>query len=80
MKDIEVDIRDLVANSFASDIKEVTHFNLHYVNNSVHVQMEVRMNSSLKIDDAAAIVRQLQHKIVQNVAGVDYADIHLEIL
>jgi cation diffusion facilitator family transporter len=59
-------------------VRTVTHVLTHFLNRQVVLQIEIEVDPSLRVHEAAAVARALRRRL-EEVSGVDHADIHLEL-
>lgn len=59
-------------------VRAVTHVMAHFLNRRVVLQVEIEVDPELRVREAAAVARSLRERL-ETVAGVDSADIHLEL-
>lgn len=59
-------------------VKAVTHTRLHFVGTQRVAQLEIEVDQSLTVQAASGVARQVR-KRVETLAGIDVADVHLEL-
>ena len=59
-------------------MRTVTHVLTHFLERRVVLQIEIEVDPGLRVHQAAALARSLRGR-VEEISGVDHADIHLEL-
>jgi len=74
--EIESEVRRIAER--VEGVRAVTHVMAHFLNRRVVLQVEIEVDPELRVREAAAVARSLRERL-ETVAGVDSADIHLEL-
>ena len=56
----------------------MTHVLTHFLESRVALQIEIEVDPGLRVAEAAAVARSLRRRL-EEIGGVDHADIHLEL-
>jgi cation diffusion facilitator family transporter len=59
-------------------VRAVTHVLIHFLDRRVALQVDIEVNPTLRVHEAAAVARSLRERL-EAVKDVDWADIHLEL-
>tara|TARA_B100000700_G_C15055050_1_gene862333 strand:- start:1633 stop:2799 length:1167 start_codon:yes stop_codon:yes gene_type:complete len=73
---IENDVKKVLKE--LPEILGITHIYCHYLNKKLTVQVNIILDSELKISDAQLIASRARRKI-EKIKDIDYADLHLEL-
>ena len=73
---IENDVKKVLKQ--IPEILGITHIYCHYLNKKLTVQVNIILNSELKIIDAQKIASIARRKI-EKIKDIDVADLHLEL-
>jgi cation diffusion facilitator family transporter len=74
--EIESEVRRIAER--VEGVRAVTHVMAHFLKRRVVLQVEIEVDPELRVREAAAVARSLRERL-ETVAGVDSADIHLEL-
>ena len=74
--EIENDVKRILAQ--ISEIQGITHIYCHYLNQKLTVQVNIILDSDMRISDAQKIASVARLKIEQ-ITDIDSADLHLEL-
>jgi divalent metal cation (Fe/Co/Zn/Cd) transporter len=75
-EEIERELRRIARG--VDGVRAVTHVLPHFLERRVALQIEIEVDPWLRVHEAAAVARSLRHR-VEEISGVDHADIHLEL-
>ena len=73
---IEYDVKKVLNQ--IPDILGITHIYCHYLNKKLTVQVNIILDSELKIIDAQKIA-SIARKRIEKIKDIDVADLHLEL-
>jgi len=74
--EIESEVRRVAQQ--VDGVRAVTHVMAHFLERRVVLQVDIEVDPELRVHQAAAVARSLRKRL-EAVAGVDCADIHLEL-
>lgn len=74
--EIEGDIRKVVKG--IPEILEISHIICHYLNQHLSVQVEIVVDSTLRISQVQKIAKEARH-LIEQIPDINTADIHLEL-
>jgi len=69
----------LKGNEEFKQIYGITHFTTHFLKNTLTVQLEVAMDTTLRIEEAQHVAAKFGKEITKQIPDVTWADIHLEL-
>jgi cation diffusion facilitator family transporter len=75
-EEIETEVRRIALG--VDGVRAVTHVLTHFLECRVVLQIEIEVDPGLRVHEAAAVARSLRRR-VEEISGVDHADIHLEL-
>jgi cation diffusion facilitator family transporter len=75
-EEIETEVRQIALGVDA--VRAVTHVLIHFLECRVVLQIEIEVDPGLRVHEAAAVALSLRSRL-EEVSGVDHADIHLEL-
>jgi cation diffusion facilitator family transporter len=75
-EEIESEVRRIAR--VADGVRAVTHVLTHFLERRVALQVDIEVDPTLRVHEAAAVARSLRNKL-EGVSGVDFADVHLEL-
>ena len=75
-REIEADVKKVINE--IPEIKGITHIYCHYLNQNLTVQVNIMLETEMRIIDAQKIASTARMKIEQ-IKDIDYADLHLEL-
>jgi cation diffusion facilitator family transporter len=75
-EEIESEVRRIA--QVVDGVQAVTHVLIHFLDRRVALQVDIEVNPTLRVDEAAAVARSLRDKLEAG-RDVDCADIHLEL-
>jgi divalent metal cation (Fe/Co/Zn/Cd) transporter len=75
-QEIETEVRRIAQG--VDGVRAVTHVLAHFLERRVALQVDIEVDSALRVRDAAAVARALRENL-ESIRGVDCADIHLEL-
>ena len=75
-KEIESDVKKAIKE--IPEILGITHIYCHYLNKKLSVQVNIILDSEIKISDAQKIASIARQKI-EKIKDIDIADLHLEL-
>jgi cation diffusion facilitator family transporter len=75
-EEIEKEVRRIALGVVG--VRAVTHVMTHFLECRVVLQIEIEVDPRLRVHEAAQVARVLRRR-VEEISGVDHADIHLEL-
>jgi divalent metal cation (Fe/Co/Zn/Cd) transporter len=75
-REIEADVKKVINE--IPEITGVTHIYCHYLNQNLSVQVNIMLDTEMRIIEAQKIASTARMKIEQ-IKDIDYADLHLEL-
>jgi divalent metal cation (Fe/Co/Zn/Cd) transporter len=78
-EEIERDVQQVLRKPRYSQIQGYTHFQCHYVDHRLTVQLQMVLDGSQRIRQAETLAKDLKEAIVEEILDVNSADIHLEL-
>jgi cation diffusion facilitator family transporter len=75
-EEIETEVRRIALG--VDGVRAVTHVLTHFLDCRVTLQIEIEVDPELRVHEAATVARSLRSRLEQ-ISGVDHADIHLEL-
>jgi cation diffusion facilitator family transporter len=75
-EEIEKEVRQIA--QLVDGVRAVTHVLIHFLDRRVALQVDIEVNPTLRVHEAAAVARSLRERL-EAVRDVDCADIHLEL-
>jgi len=75
-EEIETEVRRIAQG--VDGVRAVTHVLTHFLDCRVTLQIEIEVDPGLRVHEAAAVARSLRSRL-EEISGVDHADIHLEL-
>jgi divalent metal cation (Fe/Co/Zn/Cd) transporter len=75
-QEIETEVRRTALG--VDGVRAVTHVLIHFLERRVTLQIEIEVDPGLRVHEAAAVARALRRR-VEEINGVDHADVHLEL-
>jgi len=75
-QEIESEVRRIALG--VGGVRAVTHVLTHFLESRVALQIEIEVDPGLRVHEAAAVARSLRRRL-EEISGVDNADIHLEL-
>jgi cation diffusion facilitator family transporter len=75
-EEIESEVRRIARA--VDGVRAVTHVMTHFLDRRVALQVDIEVDPTLRVHEAAAVARSLRNEL-EGVSGVDYADVHLEL-
>jgi cation diffusion facilitator family transporter len=75
-EEIETEVRRIALG--VDGVRAVTHVLTHFLERRVALQIEIEVDPGLRVREAAAVARSLRQRL-EEISGVDHADIHLEL-
>ena len=75
-EEIEKEVRRIALG--VDGVRAVTHVLTHFLECRVVLQIEIEVDPGLRVREAAAVARSLRRRL-EEISGVDHADIHLEL-
>ena len=74
--EIEKDVKNSLAE--IHEIQGITHIYCHYLNQKLTVQVNILLDTDMRIRDAQKIASEARYKI-EKIKDIDFADLHLEL-
>jgi cation diffusion facilitator family transporter len=74
--EIESEVRRVAQG--VDGVRAVTHVLTHFLEHRVVLQVDIEVDPALRVHEAAAVARALRQEL-EELSGVDHADIHLEL-
>ena len=75
-REIEADVKKVINE--IPEITGITHIYCHYLNQNLSVQVNIMLDTEMRIIEAQKIASTARTKIEQ-IKDIDYADLHLEL-
>lgn len=74
--EIEADVRR--SASAAEGVERVGHVQVHFLGGRISVRVDIIVDAELRVREAAVLGRRLREDL-ERIAGVEHADVHLEL-